>query len=109
MKIGSSRKSEKIVFHLKRSGWGMDDIYAEFKSGAKLFERRKSTPYWRKALEGKNKAWFVTGYPKGCLPQLEADIDRIDERSGYFDGHNGYFDIFVTILTEVTSETIEDK
>ena len=109
MSVISTGKSEKIIFHLKREGWGMKDIYGEFKSGRKDYERRKSTPYWRKVLAGKKRAWLVTGYPRGSLPRLEADIDRIEEHAGLFDGHRGYFDVYVKNLVEVKSDTVEEK
>ncbi len=84
---------ERVIFNLK-TYWQVAgktvNLYEEIKAGRKTIEYRDCTRFWITRLCGNhihvygpqdlteylkvNRAWFVRGYPKDCLPRLEADI-----------------------------------
>ena len=76
--------AEKVVFHLSRALKIFGETvfpYESIKAGRKTVEYRSYSRYWRQILLRANprpsRAWFVVGYPKDCLPRLEADITKI--------------------------------
>ncbi len=85
--LGGIAMDEKVVFHPSRHleilGAHVDP-YESIRSGRKTVEYRPNSRYWRARLIEANprptRAWFVVGYPKDCLPRLEADITRIFRR-----------------------------
>jgi len=94
-------------------------LYEQIKRGVKTSEYRQVTERWQSMLFGDalrvdreplreiaceltkflrvKKAWFVTGYPKGSLPRLEADIVGIK----YWPNEQ-FFEIMVNNIKEVT-------
>lgn len=78
---------KKVLFSLKRwwpPGFPREeqyDLYEAIKEGTKTAEYRDVTPYWTSRLftkgRPKTRAWFMVGFPKNCLPRLEADITKI--------------------------------
>ena len=92
-----------VIFNLKKlwtyPGGKTVHLYEEIKSGRKTSEWRDLKSYWMKRLLKQDptihllydehltadltgglrvqRAWFVTGYPKGNIPRLEAYVTGI--------------------------------
>lgn len=88
---------DRVIFRLKRRGYGWDDIYEAIKIGEKTSEWRDASDHWKKQLTPTPKhAWFTVGYPKNNLPRLEADITEI-----VYHSDTNQYEIKVVNVTEI--------
>jgi hypothetical protein len=119
--------TDKVVFHLAKyfpprtmKPQDMCDsrtLYQRIKDGSKTSEYRENVKYWLFRLVSAacldvngtkpqdltpylcvHKAWFVEGYPKNCLPRLEADITKL-----FYHPLDVFLEICFTNVKEVMS------